>query len=100
MELSHRQLSVAPYGTWPSPIAAEMVARAGTRLSGPWMADGVAWWLEGRPAENGRVVLMRAVPGREAEDAVPAGFNVRTLVHEYGGGAYAIHRGAVYCSRF
>jgi dipeptidyl aminopeptidase/acylaminoacyl peptidase len=77
-----------------------MVARAGTRLSAPWLADGVAWWLEGRPAENGRVVLMRAARGEEAQDAVPADFNLRTLVHEYGGGAYSIHEGAVYCSRF
>ena len=77
-----------------------MVAKAGTRLGTPWLAGGVTWWLEGRPAENGRVVLMKAEPGAEPVDVVPAGFNVRTMVHEYGGGAYCVHDGVVFCSGF
>ena len=98
--VSHRQLTVARYGTWSSPISAELVAHGGTRLSAPWLAAGTAWWLEGRPSENGRVVLTKAAPGEAPVDVVPAGFNVRTLVHEYGGGAYALHDGIAYCSRF
>ena len=89
-----------PYATWSSPITAELVARAGTVLNAPWLADGIAWWLEGRPAENGRVVLMRAGPGEEAVDVTPESFNVRTTVHEYGGGAYCVHRGTVFFSSF
>ncbi len=77
-----------------------MVARAGTRLSGVWLERGTAWWLEGRPAENGRVVLMKAEAGGEPVDVVPAGFNVRTMVHEYGGGAYCVHEGTAFCSNF
>jgi dipeptidyl aminopeptidase/acylaminoacyl peptidase len=77
-----------------------MVARAGTRLAAPWIAAGTVWWLEGRPSENGRVVLVKAAPGEEPVDVVPTGFNVRTTVHEYGGAPYAIHDGTVYCSRF
>ncbi len=100
MDLASRKPTVAPYGTWSSPISAELVASAGTRLSGGWLADGAAWWLEGRPAENGRVVLMKAAGGEEPVDVVPEGFNVRTMVHEYGGGAYCVHRGTVLCSRF
>ena len=88
------------YATWSSPITAELVARAGTVLSMPWLEGGVAWWLEGRPAEDGRVVLMRAGRGEEPVDVTPAGFNVRTAVHEYGGGAYCIHRGSVFFSSF
>jgi dipeptidyl aminopeptidase/acylaminoacyl peptidase len=98
--VSHRQLTVAPYGTWPSPITADLVARAGTRLSAPWIAAGTVWWLEGRPSENGRVVLMRAALGEEPVEVVPVDFNVRTLVHEYGGGAYTVHGGTAFCSRF
>jgi dipeptidyl aminopeptidase/acylaminoacyl peptidase len=97
-ELTER--AVAPYGTWSSPVTAELVARAGIRLSLPWLEDGTAWWLEGRAEEAGRVVLVRAEPGREPVDVTPAGFNVRTLVHEYGGGAYCVHRGVVFCSSF
>ncbi len=77
-----------------------MVAQGGTRLSGAWIDDGTVWFLEGRPSENGRVVLMKRAPGEEPVDAVPADFNVRTTVHEYGGGAFTIHRGTVFCSRF
>ncbi len=89
-----------PYGAWSSPITAEMVARAGTRLTAPWIDDGVVWWLDGRPADGGRVVLMRLEPGGEPHDVTPPGFNVRTAVHEYGGGAYAIHDGVAYFSNF
>ena len=77
-----------------------MVADADTRLTLPWIADGTIWWLEGRPSENGRVVLMNAVRGGDPVDVVPPGFNVRSTVHEYGGGAYAVHEGTAYCSRF
>ncbi len=100
MDRASRQPAVAPYGTWSSPITAELVAHAGTRLTGAWLAEGTAWWLEGRPAEGGRVVLMKAEHGAEPVDVVPADFNVRTMVHEYGGGAYAVHDGVVFCSRF
>ena len=92
--------TVASYGTWSSPISAEMVAQAGVRLSAPWIEDGVVWWLEGRAAERGRVVLVRREPDGTRVDVVPDDFNVRTSVHEYGGGAYCIHRGVAYCSNF
>jgi dipeptidyl aminopeptidase/acylaminoacyl peptidase len=67
---------------------------------GGCLGDGAAWWLEGRPAEGGRVVLMQAEAGTEPVDVVPEGFNVRTMVHEYGGGAYALHGSTAFCSRF
>ena len=94
------QTDVSPYGTWVSPISAEMVAQGGVRLSAPWIENGVLWWLEGRAAEAGRSVLVRLEPGASPVDVVPAGFNVRTSVHEYGGGAYCIHDGVAYVSGF
>ena len=92
--------TVAPYGTWSSPITARMVAESGVRLSMPWLENGVVWWLEGRAAESGRVVLVSARPGGEQADAVDADFNVRTSVHEYGGGAYCVHDGTAFFSNF
>ena len=77
-----------------------MVAQAGVRLSAPWMTDGVVWWLEGRAAENGRVVLVRRSPDGARTDVVPPGFNVRTSVHEYGGGSYCIHGETAFVSNF
>jgi dipeptidyl aminopeptidase/acylaminoacyl peptidase len=77
-----------------------MVARAGTNLGTPWLAGGTTWFLEGRPAEGGRVVLMEAEGDAEASDVTPASFNVRTMAHEYGGGAYCVRDGVVFCSSF
>ena len=91
---------VAPYGSWSSPLSADLVARASVRLTMPTLEDGVVRWLEGRADEGGRVVLVQLKPGEEPSDATPADFNVRTMVHEYGGGAYCVHDGVVFCSRF
>ncbi|HET9197186.1 MAG TPA: prolyl oligopeptidase family serine peptidase [Solirubrobacterales bacterium] len=83
--------TVAPYGSWASPIDAATVARAGRRLGAAALAaDGAVWWAEGRPDEGGRVALMRRPPGGEPEEATPPGANVRTRVHEYGGGAWCL----------
>ena len=82
---------IAPYGSWRSPIAPAAVASGGRRLAAPRIADdGAVWWAEGRPAEGGRVVLMRRPRGGEPEEVTPADVNVRTRVHEYGGGAWAL----------
>jgi dipeptidyl aminopeptidase/acylaminoacyl peptidase len=82
---------VAPYGSWTSPIEAATVARGGRRLAFPAIAaDGAVWWAEGRPEEGGRVLLMRRPVGGEPEAVTPEGTNVRTRVHEYGGGAWCL----------
>lgn len=83
--------TVAPYGSWRSPIGPAIVAAGGRRLAAPRLAgDGAVWWGEGRPAEGGRVVLMRRPAGGEPEAVTPDGTNVRTRVHEYGGGAWTL----------
>ncbi|HEX5984518.1 MAG TPA: hypothetical protein VFY69_09960, partial [Solirubrobacterales bacterium] len=83
--------TVAPYGSWSSPIDAATVAGSGRRLAAATIAaDGAVWWAEGRPTEGGRVVLMRRVPGGEPEVVTPEGVNVRTRAHEYGGGAWRL----------
>jgi dipeptidyl aminopeptidase/acylaminoacyl peptidase len=81
--------ATTPFGSWSSPIDPATVARAGRRLGAPALAaDGAVWWGEGRPAEGGRVVLMRRPDGGEPEEVTPAGINLRTRVHEYGGGGW------------
>jgi dipeptidyl aminopeptidase/acylaminoacyl peptidase len=83
--------TIAPYGSWSSPIEAATVAQAGRRLGAVAIAaDGAVWWAEGRPGEGGRVVLMRRPAGGEPEAVTPEGTNVRTRVHEYGGGAWCL----------
>jgi dipeptidyl aminopeptidase/acylaminoacyl peptidase len=82
---------VVPFGAWPSPISASMVAADAVGLAEPWIADGVVYWLEGRPEDGGRQVLMAGDAFSPAREVVGAPFNVRTMVHEYGGGAYCLH---------
>jgi len=85
-----------PYGSWISPLRAERVASAGLRLSLPQLEGGTAAWLEGRPAEGGRQVVMTARPGEAPREASPPGVNVRTRVHEYGGGDYLLRDGELF----
>jgi dipeptidyl aminopeptidase/acylaminoacyl peptidase len=83
--------TVAPYGSWRSPIDAAAVASSGRRLAFPAIAeDGAVWWAEGRPTEGGRTVLMRRPPGGEPKAVTPEDTNARTRVHEYGGGAWCL----------
>jgi len=93
--------NVAPYGSWSSPITLDLVAGEGGVGYGNVAADerGV-YWLETRPQESGRSVLVFRPHGGDPVDVVPAGFNVRTRVHEYGGGAWFRDGAVVYCSNF
>lgn len=91
---------VAPYGSWGSPISSDLIVRGMVGLSGVAVDGGDVYWLEGRPNEGGRnVVVLRAPDGR-TEDVTPQPFNARTRVHEYGGGDFAVNGGAVYFSNF
>ncbi len=95
-----------PFGSWPSPIGSADLVRGALRLSSPRIADGFVYWLEGRPAEGGRQVVMRARlprPGASIGadlsalgEVSPAGVNVRTRVHEYGGGEFSVWRDRVF----
>ena len=90
----------APFGTWASSVSAEMLATAAIQLGEPWLENGVVWWLEERPAEGGRAVIVRVDPWSEPADVTPPGSNVRTKVHEYGGGSFAVHGDVVWFSNF
>ena len=91
---------VAPYGSWRSPITAELVAESGIRLSEPFAEADAVYWLEMRPSEGGRYVVMRGDAFGSPIDVTPPGFDVRTKVHEYGGGSYVVHDGTVFFSNF
>lgn len=92
--------SVAPFGSWRSTIAPEALVTGFVRLSeARWDGDDLLW-LEGRPEDGGRATLVRLRPGGEPEDVSPPGLNVRTRVHEYGGGAYLAADGFVVVSDF
>ena len=59
---------------------------------------GRLYWIESRPAERGRSVLVAAAPGSAPADVTPAPGNVRSRVHEYGGRPYTVAGGRIaYC---
>jgi dipeptidyl aminopeptidase/acylaminoacyl peptidase len=90
----------ASFGTWQSPIAARIAAAGALRLGGIVLDGDDTYWIEGRPEESGRSVVVKRSPDGRIADVTPAGANVRTRVHEYGGAAYAVCRGVVYYSEF
>ncbi|KAA3663598.1 MAG: S9 family peptidase [Chloroflexi bacterium] len=95
-----RNKKTAPYGSWLSPITSELIVTGSIRL-GQIVLDGDAvYWTEGRPSENGRNTLVKWTLDEGMEELSPAGFNVRTRVHEYGGGAYTVHDDVTYFINF
>jgi dipeptidyl aminopeptidase/acylaminoacyl peptidase len=91
---------VAPFGSWESALSAGHIARGAVPL-GQLEVDGEdILWLEGRPLEGGRAVLVRQAANGAREVVTPPGFNVRTRAHEYGGGSYLVHAGTVWFSNF
>jgi dipeptidyl aminopeptidase/acylaminoacyl peptidase len=85
----------APYGSWKSPIAARLIAEGGIGLGWPQAVGEAAYWVEMRPTEGGRYVVVRRDPDGTVADVTPPGINARTLVHEYGGGMYVAFRNAL-----
>jgi len=90
----------ASYGTWHSPLAAADLARSAISLNYLRVAEGHPYWIESRPAEGGRNVLVTMGATGTVQELTPAGCNARTRVHEYGGTPYIVHRGATYFSNF
>jgi len=91
---------IASYGSWLSPVTAELVAAGGIVLS-EVMVDGTdLYWTELRPTEGGRKVIVRRDAGGRTVDITPHPFNARTRVHEYGGGDFLIAEGSVCFSNF
>jgi dipeptidyl aminopeptidase/acylaminoacyl peptidase len=86
------------YGSWTSPFSATRITAGSLRLSQPRLEGGRLHWLEGRPTEGGRQVVMAATGDAVPEARTPDTVNVRTRVHEYGGGDFVAHQGALYYS--
>jgi dipeptidyl aminopeptidase/acylaminoacyl peptidase len=91
------QVTQSPYGTWSSPVSPAMLVTAAVGLSDLTIDGGRLYWIESRPAEAGRQVLVSAPAdgGSPPADLTPAGFSVRTAVHEYGGRCYCVREGMI-----
>lgn len=94
------QPQVAPYGSWNSPVTTELIVSKTIRLGQIALDGDDIYWLEMRPSEGGRSVIIRRSPEGQQAEVNPSPYNARTKVHEYGGGAFTVHEGIVYFSNF
>ena len=90
----------AAYGSWKSPITSDLIVAQSIALTEVRIDNGRVYWLEGRPQEQGRQVVVREDQTAGAVDVTPKPFNARTRVHEYGGGAWLVAGGTVFFSNF
>lgn len=90
----------APCGTWQSPLSASEIAVASIRIIDVDLHGSEVYWIEQRPAEKGRNVIVRRDPSGNTTDITPAPFNSRSRVHEYGGRSFCIIRDRVYFTHF
>src|SRR5712691_7189509 len=91
---------VAPYGSWKSPITSDLIVSEVVGLSQPTIDGKDIYWVEMRPFEGGRSVIVQRGSAGFNGDVTPARFNARTRVHEYGGGDYVVRDGLVYFANF
>jgi dipeptidyl aminopeptidase/acylaminoacyl peptidase len=92
--------SIAPYGSWKSPITSDLIVTGSIGLSQPIIDGDDLYWIEMRPTEGGRSVIVRQDASGITSEVNAAPLNSRTRVHEYGGGDYTVRRGAVYFANF
>lgn len=94
--MTESAIQVLPYGSWPSPVTTALLVEGAASLTDVWGEEDVVWWSELRPEEGGRIQIVRRDADDTLTDLLPDGFNARTRVHEYGGGAWWVSAGVVY----
>ncbi len=91
---------IAPYGSWKSPITSDLIVEGSVGLSQPLFDGDDIYWMEMRPKEAGRNVIIKKNSTGACVDVNQPPFNARTRVHEYGGGDYVVSNGMVCFSNF
>ncbi len=100
MSLPPKTPTIAPYGSWASPVLAADLAGTARSFSDLRREGETLYWVEDQPDDGGHHAVMRLAPGGAAEPVTPPGFDVRSRVHEYGGTPFAVHGGTVYFVHF
>lgn len=93
-------MSTVPYGSWPSPISAESIVQGSRFMHSLYHDEGYLYWVEGRPEEGGRSTIMRWRAGSDPEEILPAPWNARSRVQEYGGRSILVAGGTIWFSNF
>ena len=94
------QPTIAPFGSWKSPLTSDLLVQGALGVGQPQLDGEDIYWVEMRPNEGGRHVIVRRAPDGVVTDITPPDFNARNKVHEYGGGDYAVAGGVVYFTNF
>ena len=90
--------TTAPFGTWKSPITSDLIVSNMVRMGKVCLDGDNVYWLETRPEEGGRDMVTCSLNGGAPQDVTPLEFNVRTRVHEFGGGSFSVFDNVVYFS--
>ncbi len=90
----------AAFGSWKSPISADLIVAKTINLLEIHVSGQEIYWIEGRPLEAGRSVLVKWNGDGTTTDLIPEGFNARTRVHEYGGAPVLVDGETVYFSNY
>ncbi|MEO0837008.1 MAG: prolyl oligopeptidase family serine peptidase, partial [Cyanobacteria bacterium J06642_3] len=91
---------ISPFGSWKSPITSDLIVDQTIGIGNVIVNQDNVYWLEKRPQEQGRNVVVALSNDRSPQDITPLPYSVRSKVHEYGGGAYIIDRDTVYFSNY
>ena len=99
-------MKAAHFGSWKSPITTDLIVSGGASFTGLTIDGDDIYWIEMRPSEGGRNVIVRRSYDGSVNDVTPPGYNARNSVHEYGGGAFSgkdpskVDRSAAYMGRY
>ena len=91
---------VVSCGSWKSPITSDLIVSQTIGIGSLAVNHGNIYWLEKRPQEQGRNLLVSYGPKGEVKNFTPAPLSVRSKIHEYGGGAFVVERNAIYFSNY
>jgi dipeptidyl aminopeptidase/acylaminoacyl peptidase len=91
---------IASFGSWKSPITSELIVSESIKFEQVVLDGSDIYWIERRPEENGRYVIVCSSPDGNRIDMLPPPYNARTSVHEYGGGSFTVSNGSIYFSNF
>src|SRR6185369_15289813 len=96
-------MTVGPYGSWASTITSDLVTADAVRLDHVMLDGADIYWTESQPEKKGRYLIYRKQPDGPVEAVTQDDANawsVRTRVHEYGGGAFAVQGEVVIFSNY
>ncbi|PCK08931.1 MAG: S9 family peptidase [Alteromonadaceae bacterium] len=92
----------SPYGSWLSPISAELVAGKTPKINEPCIDSGRIFWLQSIPEEQGRMTIMMRDGGggsegqNQVQSLLPRPLSAKSRVHEYGGGSFCVNGDDIY----